>query len=327
VEIRTYRSGDAPAALALLQTAFKRWPGPRVLAADRPADFFRWKHESNPQGASFILVAEEDGRLLAMRAYMPWHLNADGAATGAVQAVDLATHPDARGRGLNTQLQRHAMVELRKNNAFSLGAPNDMSKSQSRKAGWRPIGRLPVWLRLQRPLGVARGVRSIRGPSHGPPPAVEAATAESVLAQADWAAALPRMARLDAGRYSAVGDLAYLRWRYQPFLADYRAIALANAGLAIFRLRRRGRLNEATVCELLADDRRTAARLLRAIAKAAPFDYLSTAVLVRGAGLARSPLGGPLLGVTPYQEHVEPDPARRSSWALTLGDLERLELS
>jgi GNAT superfamily N-acetyltransferase len=325
VEIRTYRSEDAPAALALLRTAFRDWPGPRVLAADRPADFFRWKHETNPQGSSFIVLAEEDGRLLAMRAYMPWSLTAGGIPTGAVQAVDLATHPDARGRGLNTQLQRHAMAELRPSTAFSIGAPNDMSKSQSRKAGWRPVGRLPVWVRLQRPLSVARGARSIRGHSDGAPPAVEAPTAESVLANADWAAELPRRAR--AGRFSAVSDLAYLRWRYQPFLADYRAIAHENTGLAIFRLRRRGRLNEATVCELLADDRKTAARLLRAVAKSAPFDYLSTAVPLRRAGLMRSPMGGPLLGMTPYREHVHPDPGQRSSWALTMGDLERLELS
>jgi GNAT superfamily N-acetyltransferase len=327
VPIREYRDGDAPAAIELLRTAFGDWPGPRVLAHDRPAEFFRWKHETNPQGASFIVLAEEDGRLIGMRAYMPWLLTADGAPTGAVQGVDLATHPDARGRGINSQLQRHAMDTLRDSTAFSLGMPNDMSKSQSRKAGWRPMGRLPVWVGLRRPLSVARGARALRAPSAGAPPAVEAATAESVLAQADWAAELPRAARAKEGRFSTVSDLAYLRWRYQPVLADYRAIAEPGAGLAIFRLRRRGKLCEATICELLAADGGTAARLLREVARAAPFDYLVAAAPLARAGLIRSPLGGPQLGVTLYREHVDPDPVRRSSWALSMGDIERLELS
>jgi GNAT superfamily N-acetyltransferase len=325
VEVRTYRDGDAPRALELLGAAFRDWPGPRVLAHDRPAEFFRWKHETNPQGASFIVLAEEDGRVLGMRAYMPWPLTAGGAPTRAVQGVDLATHPDARGRGINTQLQRHAMAALRDTTAFSLGMPNEMSRSQSRKAGWRPIGRLPVWVRVKRPLGLARGIRSIRRPGDGEVPAVEAPAAAGVLEQADWAAELPRVSGAGQGRFSTAIDLAHLRWRYQPFLADYRAVAEPGAGLAIFRLRRRGSLNEAAVCELLAADRGTAARLLRAVADSAPFDYI-----VAGApskGLVRSPLGGPMLGVTPYRDTIEPDPAQRRSWALTLGELERIELS
>jgi GNAT superfamily N-acetyltransferase len=324
VQIRDYRQGDAPAALELLQSAFGDWPGPRVHARERAAEFFRWKHESNPQGSSYIALAEADGRLLAMRAYMPWSLTANGVPTGAVQGVDLATHPDARGRGISSQLQRHAMANLRGSRAFSLGMPNEMSKSQSRKAGWRPIGRLPVWVRLRRPLGVVRGVRSVHGAGFGEAPAVDAPPAAGVLAQADWAADLPRVVRPDAGRFSSVADLAYLRWRYQPILADYRVIAHEGEGLVIFRLRRRGSLNEATVCELLAADRGTAARLLREVASAAPFDYLVAAA--PSAGLIRSPRGGPLFGITPYRDHVQPDPTRRRTWALTMGDAERLEL-
>jgi hypothetical protein len=34
-----------------------------------------------------------------------------------------------------------------------------------------------------------------------------------------------------------------------------------------------------------------------------------------------------MLGVTPYHDTIEPDPAQRRSWALALGELERVELS
>jgi len=37
-------------------------------------------------------------------------------------------------------------------------------------------------------------------------------------------------------------------------------------------------------------------------------------------------VGGRALGVTIYQDGGEPDPRRLDSWALSFGDLERLEL-
>jgi hypothetical protein len=48
VNIRPYREGEAPRVVELLQASFGAWPGPRVAAHDRPAEFFRWKHELNP---------------------------------------------------------------------------------------------------------------------------------------------------------------------------------------------------------------------------------------------------------------------------------------
>jgi hypothetical protein len=37
-------------------------------------------------------------------------------------------------------------------------------------------------------------------------------------------------------------------------------------------------------------------------------------------------VGGRALGVNVYREGATPDPRRRDSWALSFGDLERLEL-
>jgi hypothetical protein len=81
-------------------------------------------------------------------------------------------------------------------------------------------------------------------------------------------------------------------------------------------------------------DHRTAGRLLRQVASAAPLDYLAAvpaagsaqAPLLRRAGFVRSPIGGRALGVTLYQDGVTPDPRRRDSWSLSFGDLERLQL-
>ena len=341
MEVRTYRSGDAPRVLDLLQASFGTWPGRRVAAHDRPAEFFSWKHERNPHGRSFIVLAEAEGRPIGMRAYMLWPLVAGGERVGAVQAVDLATHPDYRGKGVNSELTKRAIAMLRETKSFALGLPNEMSRSQSRKVGWRPVGKVAVWVRVRRPLRVLRGARLLRSPAQAlTPPAIEAPTAADCLTDGRALAELLSDSDDPGARLVTDGSADYMRWRFEPFLADYRAVAEHEggrlAGVAIFRLRQRGRLWEGAVCELLVrpGDHRTAARLLRQVARAAPLDYL-TAVPVAGstqarslarAGFARSPIGAGTLGVTPYREEVAPDPFTTDSWALSLGDLERLQL-
>ena len=68
-------------------------------AGSRPAEFFRWKHLENPFGRSFMLVAEADGRIVGLRAFMRWEFVAGDGAFRAVRAVDTATHPDYPGAG------------------------------------------------------------------------------------------------------------------------------------------------------------------------------------------------------------------------------------
>lgn len=141
-------------------------------------------------------------------------------------------------------------------------------------------------------------------------------------------------------RFTTYRDADHLRWRYEPLLGDYRAVLEHDAGglsgIAIFALRNRGDLWEGSVCELLVrpGDHRTAGRLLRQVARAAPFDYLAALPpagsgqgrMLARAGFAPSPTGGRALGFTPYRARISPDPRQRGSWALSFGDLERLEL-
>lgn len=339
--MRSYRAGDAPRAIALLRAAFGAWPGPRVAARDRPEEFFSWKHERNPHGRSFILVVEADGRLVGLRAYMRWPLSVDGRSVQAVHSVDMATHPDYRGRGLSSDLTKRGMATLLDTAQFSLGLPNEMSTSMSRKVGWQPIGTLPVWVRVRRPLRVVHRARSLRSAGRSlAVPSVEAPRAADGLVDAAGVAELLADSHPAGQRLATEADVDYLRWRYEPLLGDYRAVTEHEGGrlkgLAIFGLRQRGELWEGSVCELLVrpGDRRTASRLLRRIAGAAPLDYLAAvppggsdaARTLARAGFVRAPIGGRALGVTLYHDGVTPDPRRREAWSLSFGDLERLEL-
>jgi GNAT superfamily N-acetyltransferase len=340
-EVRNYRAGDARRVIALLRAAFGDWPGPRVAARDRAEEFFAWKHERNPQGPSVILVVEADGQLVGARAYMRWSLRADGQSVQAVHSVDMATHPDHRGKGLNSDLTKRGIATMRDKARFALGLPNEMSTSISRKVGWQPVGSIPVWVRMRRPLRVAHRARSLKSVGRSlAVPSVEAAPAADCLVDADGVVELLADSRAGGPRLATDADLAYLGWRYAPMLGDYRAVTEHEGGrltgLAIFALRQRGELWEGSVCELLVrpGDRRTASRLLRQILHAAPVDYLAAVppggsaagrTLAR-TGFVRAPLGGRALGVTLYHDGPAPDPRRRDSWSLSFGDLERLAL-
>ena len=131
-------------------------------------------------------------------------------------------------------------------------------------------------------------------------------------------------------------DGAYLRWRYGAApLLDYRAVATGDGGhvggVAIFRVRPRGALVEATVAETIVHggDRRAAGRLLRSVGATTRLDHAACSFApgsspwfaARRAGFVRVP-GGMTLVVNPLGHDLDPDPFDLRSWALSLGDLE-----
>jgi len=103
------------------------------------------------------------------------------------------------------------------------------------------------------------------------------------------------------------------------------------AGVALFRVRQRGRLWESTVADVIVrpGDVRTARRLLRRVASAAAVDHVACsfaagsepARAARGPGYLRSP-GGPTLTARAVRGDLRPNPYEPRSWALCLGDLE-----
>jgi Acetyltransferase (GNAT) domain len=334
-QVRGYASADAPAVLELLQAAHGDWPGRRVAAHERPEDLFLWKHERSPYGPSQIVLAEDGGRLIGMRAYMDWPLDVDGLRVDAVHAVDAAILPGRKASEIDSALTEQALATLRatKQLAFGLEAgPN-----------WHRVGRLRPWVRVRRPFRVTRRLRELGSPGRSlVVPSFEAPLAGAVLVDADAnaVAELLHQPRPSGPHLATRTGVEYLRWRYEPLLADYRAVAeyQGNAliGMAIFGLRQRGELWEGSICELLVrpGDRRTAARLVRQIVRAAPFDYLAAAPaagtghegVLRRAGFVPAPAGGRPLGVDLYAERVRPDPRQLGSWSLSFGDLERLDL-
>jgi GNAT superfamily N-acetyltransferase len=325
VTIREFERPDETGVLELLGATLGGGPAGR-----RPPAFFRWKHYDNPFGHSLMLVAEADGRIIGLRAFMRWRFEAADRSVTAVRAVDTATHPEYQGMGVFSRLTRAALAALEGQADLVFNTPNSASRPGYLKLGWQDVGRVPVAIRVRRPARFATGLRRPSGrlPT---PPAVLAEPASRVLERGAELRQLLSAAGQGAPRLHTPRGAEYLRWRYGAApLLDYRAVVDQDAGrlrgLAIFRVRPRGALWESTISEVLvpAGEWRTARRLLRTVAQAAAVDHLTLrapAAIAASSGFAPAP-GGIAFVVKPLQQGLRPDPTTLRAWALSLGDLE-----
>jgi hypothetical protein len=208
---------------------------------------------------------------------------------------------------------------------FVFNTPNDKSRPGEMKMGWSEVGRLATAVR---PRGV-RGVRRMldaKAPADRWSIASDAGDdASGVLADAsieELVTSLPRPRGLSTRRTSS-----FLRWRYGFDLLRYRAIAAGDdiaAGVAIFRLRRRGSAVEAALCDVLVPEGApgTARDLERAVARASRADYVLRldSRAISSTGFVRVPGQGPVLVTRTVNGAAAP--LRPHDWELRLGDIE-----
>ena len=302
IAVRRADERDVPAVLALAQASL-RWRPEEPNEA-----YFRWKHFDNPAGPSPMWVATTGDRLVGFRTFLRWRFHVDGELRHAVRAVDTATHPDFQGRGIFRLLTTGALDELRDEGVdFVFNTPNDQSRPGYLKMGWQVVGRVPIAMRVTGPVAAAKVLRSRVPAEKWSAPCDVGIPAEEALADDHD---VERLLAAVAARDGRVGGVAtdrtpaHLRWRYRFGPLRYRAVVARGgpaAGVAVFRLRRRGAALEAAVCEVLAvGDPRP---LIAEIARSTGADYLIVAGdAVARARFVRVPNQGPILtwrGVQP----------------------------
>lgn len=343
--VRPLVAEDETEVVALLRVALGGGPTGSFDQA-----FFDWKHRRSPFGRSPGLVATHEDRVVGVRLFMRWQLRGPSGTVRAVRAVDTATDPMFRGRGIFRRLTLELLDQLHQDQQADVvfNTPNSSSRPGYLKMGWQEVATLPVRLTPIRPVRLVRGARAAIATTAGAGggastsdvpawsrPACPFDSAADVLEKRqDEVEDLLLEARQSQSLHTPL-DVPYLVWRYAeaPDL-DYRSIMIERggrlAGLAFGRLRQRGPLNEFTLADVLVrdGDRSTARRLLsRARRSGADHVAVHTArgteidevaarggylrVLRHGVGLVAKPL-----------RVVRPDPTRPSSWTLSLGDLE-----
>jgi GNAT superfamily N-acetyltransferase len=295
---------------------------------DTFAEFFHWKHVENPFGASPAWVALEGETVVGFRTFLQWRFeHPDGRTRRAVRAVDTATSPAHQGRGIFRRLTLAAVDELTADGVdFVFNTPNANSRPGYLRMGWSTVGRLPIVARIGG-IASALRMRASRVPAERWPVATGAGAAASELLADSRVDALLEAVGPPAGlRTERTAE--YLRWRYGLAALGYRAIAIDDdpaAGLAIFRVRRRGDATEAGISDVIVPNGAdgTRRRLLSLVGRRTGADYaIRVGRPLLRAGFVPFPRQGPILTYRPLAD-TAPAPAL-SDLDLSLGDVELL---
>ena len=286
----------------------------RALGWD-PADpneaFFRWKHLDNPAGPSPMWVATAGAELAGFRTMMRWNFRQDGRPRTAVRAVDTATSPDHRRKGIFRLLTDAAVHELiTADIGFVFNTPNEKSRPGYLSMGWEQAGRIPARVS---PAGVGSIPRLL----------------QARTAAAKWSEVLDAGDDIDdvADDFAQpAGDgvqtdrtATYLRWRFGFEPLRYRVIQ-TDAAAAVVRVRRRGPAMEAVIAEVNAPSVAASRTLFRTIRRLPGVDHLLTVANPPHVApwLPQIPRLGPILTT----RNLAQRPPQLQDFRLSLGDLE-----
>lgn len=263
---------------------------------------FRWKHQTNPFGASLIMVAAAAGRIVAVRPFMHWRFRRNTETLRAVRAVDTATRPEARGKGLFRTLTETGIEELRESSIdIIFNTPNDQSRPGYLKMGWVEAGRVPVGFRL-RSVTSAKDLPGARVAAQKiSEPADFGLEVSTGLANApsDLSGNPP------GDRWVTDHDLESLHWRFSEGPVAYRWLPGPNGSGTIARLRRRGTALELLVAGAVgqADQRARTAAVDLALARSKATYALTPVGFPKSAPV---PQLGPLLTVRSVARSPQP---------------------
>lgn len=142
--IRKATPEDIPAIVQLLKASLGD------VSSTKSVAYWNWKHVNNPFGSSPVLVAEENGTLIGVRAFMRWDWIEGATLYRALRAVDTATHPAHQGKGIFRKLTMQMVDEAtREGFDFIFNSPNAQSTPGYLKMGWEVWGRMSIWIRVR----------------------------------------------------------------------------------------------------------------------------------------------------------------------------------
>jgi GNAT superfamily N-acetyltransferase len=239
MELRPATPADKPAMIELLRKSL----GDSTIP--KSESLWNWKHEQNPFGNSYVLLAVENEMLIGLRAFMKWTWKWNDKTYKAIRAVDTATHPDFQGKGIFKKLTLK-QLELCKEEGvhFVFNTPNTQSMPGYLKMGWQVQGRMPIKFKVARP--VALGLRVALKKTISGPPAPGHTSDWQALLKAFGSAAPPSPAGLHTP-YS----LSYVNWRYatNPLFA-YNYLSDLENYLLLYRLKPHSKYTELRITDL-----------------------------------------------------------------------------
>ena len=328
MQLRPALPTDKPAIIELLRKSLGESMIPKSEA------LWNWKHEQNPFGPSFVLLAEENSNLIGLRAFMQWKWQWNGNIYRAIRAVDTATHPDHQGKGIFKKLTLQQLQICKQEGVhFVFNTPNEKSKPGYLKMGWVEQGRLPLKFKILRPVSIAYSKFFKKQP--GVP--------EDDLPSVDsWPIDLVKLSRQvdNANLLSSKISTEYISWRYEKNpLFKYQYFTDHENFLMITRIKKHSFAQELRIVEFLllnssADKRklnREIGRQASRFCKANNIDFISMSGLqynvdkscFKWMGLLPVKALGPTITLKDLNMNEQfQDLLQINNWSYSLGDLE-----
>lgn len=283
--------------------------------------YWRWKHVDNPFGPSPVLLAEEAGEVIGVRAFMRWAWADGNRVYRAVRAVDTATHPAHQGKGIFKKLTLALLDQCKAEGVnFVFNTPNTQSRPGYLKMGWVDAGRLPIQIR---PVNVAGMVKAACGMAA---PGVDGYKPLDVNG---LEAAVQQLSQRARGRLVTAPATGYLKWRYADVpVVKYLSHIHSNGGtpeIFIGRIKSSRMGHEFRVTDVFCDGAEISAegrRSLYAFARLQGADYVTCsgtgALLKTGVTFNR----GPITTVRLLNDIEQAALVQFAKWSPALGDLE-----
>lgn len=98
--IRRYKLGDEDKIVPLLELAIEGWSNLDVKCSS--LDHWRWKHQCNPLGKSYVSVGASEDNIIGCNHATPRKVKIGNTVFLCYNGVDSAVHPDFRRRGVYT---------------------------------------------------------------------------------------------------------------------------------------------------------------------------------------------------------------------------------
>ncbi|GAA5026525.1 hypothetical protein GCM10011506_12190 [Marivirga lumbricoides] len=313
MNIRKATHSDIPQIIQLLKNSLGESLMPKSEA------YWQWKHINNPFGASPVWVAEEEGQLIGVRAFMQWSWEKEGMVLNAIRAVDTATDPSHQGKGIFKKLTLGLLEQCEAEGIdLVFNTPNSQSKPGYLKMGWQEAGKLPIKISFKRPFHILKA--KIKGGKETQFLKVKNAN------QFDLKTALDNYT-FDfepKNHWQTAYDLKYLHWRYAeipiiPYYAHYNKEACC-----IFRLKAGALGIELRVCDTFGQQS-AIEKLLQHVYKNCTFDYMSITGFssICLPGLVKRKMNiGPDVTIRPLAKREVEEFQQFKNWHPALGDLE-----
>lgn len=312
--IRRMMESDLPDVVELQRLSLGEGLIPRTEA------FWRWKHLQNPFGESAVLLAFHDEKLVGLRAFMRWDWQKGEQRYQCLRAVDTATHPDYRGRGLFKTLTLQLLEEMKKEGFdFIFNTPNEKSMPGYLKMGWMKVGRVAVRIYPGKP-GALWGNQ---GPIPRPPDAFS-------LQGVDWQEVeglIHGMGNTNSGKLITPTSASFWKWRYQDVPEiDYFGGLFKDKGWVwlVGRIKTTKGRRELRLVELYGTDKALAKRCLQSLTNYYQPAFISLSGHRTGGILNKFGINfvlGPKLVLKPL--HSQSNGFQKISiWGPSLGDFE-----